>query len=90
GAAAHGHRALGREVAERLGRREYWHRGEAELIASAACGHGLPDEALLLMTWLAHVHMNLQKSARYGASPLWSRRTVLPVLRAVHEGGVTR
>jgi len=90
GAAAHGHRALGREVAERLGRGEYWHRGEAEIIGSAACGHGLPDEALLLLTWLAHVHMNLQKSARYGASPLWWRRNVLPVLRAVHDGGGMR
>jgi aminoglycoside phosphotransferase (APT) family kinase protein len=86
-AAAHGHRALGKEVAERLARGEYWHRAEAELIGSAACGHGLPDDALLLLTWLAHVHTNLQKSARYGASPLWWRRNVLPVLRAVHEVG---
>jgi len=89
-AAAHGHRALGREVAERLGRGEYWQHCEAELIGSAACGHGLPEDALLLLTWLGHVRMNLEKSARYAQSPLWWRRNVLPVLRAVHDGGGTR
>lgn len=89
-ASAHGHRALGKEVADRLGRREYWQPGEAALIRSAACGHGLPDDALLLLTWLSHVRMNLEKSARYAASPLWWRRNVLPVLHAVQDGGGMR
>ena len=81
-AAVDGHRELGREVADRLGRRECWSPPEAALLQSGASSHDLPPRALLLLAWLSHVRMNLDKSDRYAASPVWLRRNVLPVLRA--------
>jgi hypothetical protein len=40
---------------------------------------------LLLLAWLRHVTDNLAKSARYAASPVWSRRNIAPVLRRVDD-----
>lgn len=45
------------------------------------CGNPLPEDTLVLLTWLQQLAANLEKSTRYAHSPLWVRRNVDPVLR---------
>jgi hypothetical protein len=42
------------------------------------------DDGLLLLAWLWHVTDNLDKSARFVASRLWTGRNILDVLEAVN------
>ena len=76
---------FGARVAARLDRGPCWRSAEADLLTTLAGGDRIGGEALLLLTWLRHVTDNLAKSDRYGASPVWLRRNVLPVLRRVGE-----
>lgn len=46
-------------------------------------GDTVPARALVLLGWLHMVAANLAKSARYAANPIWMRRNVIPVLRAL-------
>ena len=79
-------RGFGRQVADRLGREQAWTPAERRALGSVA-EDGLADgNTLLLLTWLRHVASNLGKSARYAESPVWSRGTIVPVLRQVAHG----
>ncbi len=73
---------LGGRIVQRLRREEPWTASEGRLL-------GDPDpqlgRALLLLCWLGHVAGNLGKSERYGASFVWLRRNVVPVLREVRR-----
>jgi O-antigen/teichoic acid export membrane protein/Ser/Thr protein kinase RdoA (MazF antagonist) len=72
--------SFGRQVADRLSATSPWTRSELNLL-DRGVGRQLPPRAVLLLAWLRHVTENLAKSERYAASPLWTRRAVLPVLR---------
>jgi O-antigen/teichoic acid export membrane protein len=74
--------ALGRQVARRLRAATPWTPHEQAVLAGTA---QIPDRTLLLLTWLRHVAGNLAKSERYAASPLWLRRTVVPVLKELQR-----
>jgi O-antigen/teichoic acid export membrane protein len=78
--------ALGRRVADRLGRARCWTGDEQQILATAPGGMQLPGAALLLLTWLHHVDTNLAKSPRYATSPLWLRRAAYPVLDRFRHG----
>lgn len=74
--------SLGRQVAHRLRSGVAWPAADQRCFAGA---EQLPPRALLLLAWLRHVSGNLTKSERYRRSPLWLRRTVLPVLGALQR-----
>jgi aminoglycoside phosphotransferase (APT) family kinase protein len=60
-------------------------RSFGELVIEALRREREPAEnALLLLAWLWHVTDNLEKSARFTASRLWTGRNVLDVLKAVN------
>lgn len=65
--------------------RETEGRSFGELVIEALRREREPAEnALLLLAWLWHVTDNLEKSARFTASRLWTGRNVLDVLKAVN------
>jgi Ser/Thr protein kinase RdoA (MazF antagonist) len=74
---------FGARVAARLGKPEPWLPAETELMSGRSYNDPISGSALLILTWLRHVSDNLAKSERYTESPLWLRRNVAPVLRAV-------
>jgi O-antigen/teichoic acid export membrane protein/aminoglycoside phosphotransferase (APT) family kinase protein len=78
-------REFGARVAARLDRGSCWWPAESDLLATFANGCPVSGQALLLLAWLRHVTDNLAKSDRYAASPVWSRRNILPVLRRTDE-----
>lgn len=76
-------RELGRVVGDLLA--DGWTRDERELLAAAQSqipGEPLELRAVLLLSWLRHVHGNLLKSTRYGRNPLWLRRNIDSVLKS--------
>jgi len=79
-------REFGGRVADRLDRGLPWTPEEQRVLGSVADGDLTQGRALLLLVWLRHVASNLEKSAWYAESPLWSRRNVIPVLRQVARG----
>jgi aminoglycoside phosphotransferase len=77
---------FGRQIADRLEREMAWTPSERRALSSVT-GDDLADgRTLLLLAWLRHVASNLGKSTRYAESPVWSRRTIVPVLRQVARG----
>lgn len=46
-------------------------------------GDPVPVRTLVLLGWLHMVSANLAKSSRYGANPIWLRRNLVSVLRAL-------
>ncbi|MGH3301317.1 MAG: phosphotransferase family protein, partial [Streptosporangiaceae bacterium] len=74
---------FGARVAARLGSRQPWLPAETEMMSGRSYNDPISGSALLVLTWLRHVSDNLAKSERYTESPLWLRRNVAPVLRAI-------
>ena len=70
-------RLFGLAVARQTGRRMF-----GELVIEALRDG---DDGLLLLAWLWHVTDNLDKSARFVASRLWTGRNILDVLEAVNQ-----
>jgi O-antigen/teichoic acid export membrane protein/aminoglycoside phosphotransferase (APT) family kinase protein len=67
-------------------RRETEGRSFGDLVVEALRGGAEDGEGgLLLLAWLWHVTDNLEKSARFTASRLWTGRNVLDVLKAVTQ-----
>jgi aminoglycoside phosphotransferase len=79
-------RGIGGRVADRLNRELPWTPSEERVLADTTVGDLVDGRALLLLAWLRHVASNLAKSAYFAESPLWSRRSVIPVLRQVAHG----
>jgi aminoglycoside phosphotransferase len=79
-------RGFGTQVAGRLGRELAWTPAERHALGTVAEDELADGNTLLLLAWLRHVASNLAKSARYAESPLWSRGTIVPVLRQVARG----
>lgn len=79
-------RELGKRIAARLHRQQFWTLAESRLLAGVSDGGLAPGRTLLLLAWLRHVGSNLAKSRRYASSPLWLRWNVIPVLRQVAHG----
>lgn len=77
---------FGRQIADRLDRELAWTPSERRALGSVADDDLADGRTLLLLAWLRHVASNLGKSARYAESPVWSRRTIVPVLRQVARG----
>lgn len=76
---------FGRQIADRLDREAPWTPSERRALGSVA-DDPADGRTLVLLAWLRHVASNLGKSAWYAESPVWSRRTVVPVLRQVARG----
>lgn len=74
---------FGARIAARLRRRQPWLPAEARLLQAHNGGEPISGRTLLLLAWLRHVTDNLAKSERYAASPLWSRRNIMPVLALI-------
>jgi len=79
-------RGLGRQVADRLDREQAWTPAERRALGGVAEDELTGGSTLLLLAWLRHVASNLAKSDTYAESPLWSQRTILPVLRQLAHG----
>jgi aminoglycoside phosphotransferase len=77
---------FGRQIADRLDRELPWTPAERLALGSVVDDDLADGRTLLLLAWLRHVASNLGKSSRYAESPLWSRRTIIPVLRQVARG----
>ena len=73
---------LGAVVANLLAGCE-WSAFETELLANIQAqlpGSKLSDHSLILLTWLRHVSMTIDKSERYRHHPIWRRNNIERVL----------
>ncbi len=75
-------REFGSDVVDRLQRPRIWDVEENTHLRAVQGDDALPEQAVLLLTWLRHVSNNLGKSARYAGNPLWMSRNVAAVLRS--------
>jgi O-antigen/teichoic acid export membrane protein len=72
----------------------HWTADEELWLATEGGWNELPREpqairALVMLTWLHHVHGNLEKTDRYRYSRLWSSRNVERVLQCFRETGLS-